>query len=396
MIILKIIRYLFGFVSFHASGGFPERFLNLCRIRGITLWNVRCENGILYGFADRYSYKKMRQIAGSSGMHMRMDDKFGLTFFLNRHSRRIGILAGIMIMSAVLSILSTRLWVINVSGNERVPSEKIVSAFENTGIRFGMPASDIEPTKVELEVQKNLENISWVNINIRGCCALIEVRESTESDRRLPDNSTSDIVASSDGIIRIFRSFNGTAEEKVGSPVLKGDLLINGIKQNKDLSFSFCRAEGYIVAETSKKISSAEKRSLRVSKITDSKNVYIINFFGLNIPLGRLVGDNVSTEKSSVEINGIVLPIGITRKNLSTEAPCGIVISENECRLLTLSDFFHKCCHELKYVKIESISSEFVSDDKECSAMCRIKCLENIAEETPLKIENQPADSDAR
>lgn len=389
MLILKIIRYIFGFVHFHASGGFPERFLNLCRIRGITLWDISCEGGMLCAFADRGSYKKLRAIAKSSGMRMRMDDKSGLTFFLDRHSRRVGILAGIMLMAALLCILSTRLWCISVSGNKRISSEEIINAFENAGIHCGMPASDIEPSEIELEVQKNLKGISWVNINIKGCCAEIEVREAAKTDGLSPEYQFSNIVASSDGLIKIFRSFNGTAEEKAGSPVLKGELLISGIKQNKDLTFSFCRAEGYVVAETSKKISSAKKRSLRVSKITKSRNAYIINFFGMSIPLGRLTGDNASVDKTKLEINGTVLPIGITRKNLFTEAPCGVLLSESECRLLTLSKYYHDCCHSLKYVHIENISSDFSSNDKGCSVCCKAQCLENIAQEAPLEVENQ-------
>ena len=390
MLILKMIRYIFGFVHFNACGGFPERFLNLCRIRGITLWDIRCENGMLSAFADRSSYKKMRSIAKSSGMKMRMDDKFGLTFFLDRNSRRIGILAGAAIMCALISILSTRLWCIKVEGNERISSEEIISAFEGAGIRPGMPAADIDPTETELEVQKNLKGISWVNINIRGCSAMIEVREAAETERKSFENSPSDIVASSDGIIRIFRSFNGTAEEKTGSPVLKGDLLISGIKQNRDLTFSFCKAEGYVVAETNKKISSAKKRSLVVSKITNTKTVYTINFFGLKIPLGRLTGSNVSIDKTRLKINGIILPAGVTRKRLTVESPCGIVLTENECRLLTLSELFRECGHSLKYVKAENTAFEIRSDDKGCSAVCKAVCLENIAKETPLQVEDQP------
>lgn len=389
MLILKIIRYIFGFVHFHASGGFPERFLNLCRIRGITLWDIRCENGMLCAFADRSAYKKLRAIAKSSGMHMRMDDKSGLTFFLDRHSRRVGILAGIMTMSALLCVLSTRLWCVNVSGNERISSNEIISAFENAGLHCGMPTSDIEPSEIELEVQKNLNGISWVNINIKGCCAEIEVREAAETGKNPSEYDFSDIIASSDGLIEIFRSFNGTAEEKAGSPVLKGDLLISGIKQNKDLTFSFCKAEGYVVARTNKKISSAKKRSLRVSKITKFKKVYIINFFALNIPLGRLTGDNATIDKTSLKINGTILPIGITRKSILTEAPCGALISENECRLLTLSQYYRDCSQALKYVKVEKLSSEVSSDDKGCHALCKAECLENIAKETPLEVENQ-------
>ena len=40
-VLITFLRMLFGFVEFEAIGGFPERFLNLCYINGITLWNVQ-------------------------------------------------------------------------------------------------------------------------------------------------------------------------------------------------------------------------------------------------------------------------------------------------------------------------------------------------------------------
>lgn len=39
--IINFLRLILGFVEFEAKGGFPERFLNLCTVNGITLWQVQ-------------------------------------------------------------------------------------------------------------------------------------------------------------------------------------------------------------------------------------------------------------------------------------------------------------------------------------------------------------------
>ncbi len=388
MLILNIVRFILGYVEFTACGGFPERFLNLCRIRGISLWNVRCDGNILSGFADRNSYKKMRAVAKSSGMKMRIEQKTGLSFFLNRHSRRVGLIAGMCIMAAVITILSTRLWSIDVTGNTNISSEEIISAFEKAGVKKGMPTSKINSSEIEYIVQPMLKGISWVNINIRGSSALIEVRETVENEDKTGDGKPSNLVAASDGILVILRPFNGTAEAKTGNAVMKGDLLISGIEQNRDFSVNFCDAEGYAVAKTDKKISSAAKRSINAEKCVNIKNSYELGFFGLNIPLGKPSGEKIFELKSEVRINGVTLPLSVTRKSTCETGGYTAEISENRCMLLALSDYFSKCDGTLKYVKPEKIATEISVTDNGCIISGNAVCLENIGKSELMNIED--------
>ncbi len=388
MLILNIVRFLLGYVEFSACGGFPERFLNLCRIRGISLWNVRCDGNVLSGFADRNSYKKMRAIARSSGMKMRIEQKTGLSFFLNRHSRRVGLIAGMCIMAAVITVLSTRLWSIDVTGNINVSSEEIISAFEKAGIKKGMPTAKINPSEIEYIVQPMLKGISWVNINIRGSSALIEVRETVENKDKSGDGKPSNIVAAADGILIILRPFNGTPEIKTGNAVVKGDLLISGIEQNRDLSVNFCDAEGYAVAKTDKKISSAAKRSINAEKCVNIKNSYELGFFGLNIPFGKPSGEKFFTLKREIRINGVTLPMSITRKSTYETGEYSAEISENRCMLLALSDYFSKCDGALKYVEPEKIETKISVSENGCIISGSAVCLENIGKSEQMDIED--------
>ena len=47
MLILRLFRYLFGYVRFAAWSGFPERFINLCEHNKILLWDVRSRDGVI-------------------------------------------------------------------------------------------------------------------------------------------------------------------------------------------------------------------------------------------------------------------------------------------------------------------------------------------------------------
>ena len=51
MILVRLLRWLFGYVTFRGTGDFPERFMNLCAREEINLWEVHCRNGVLYACA---------------------------------------------------------------------------------------------------------------------------------------------------------------------------------------------------------------------------------------------------------------------------------------------------------------------------------------------------------
>ena len=47
MLFVNFVRFILGYICFTATGGFPERFLNLCRLNKIILWDLKNKNGIM-------------------------------------------------------------------------------------------------------------------------------------------------------------------------------------------------------------------------------------------------------------------------------------------------------------------------------------------------------------
>lgn len=387
MLVLRFLRFLFGYVSFTARGGFAERFINLCRHNKIILWELRSSNGVISACTDCTSYKKIRSVARKSGMRVRMKKKHGLPFFLNRHSRRAGVLVGICFCVAVLCILSTRIWSIDVTGNIRVPSENIIEVFEELGVKKGVSGKRIDIRSVEIAALQKLPELSWLNINIDGSAARIEVRETVITPQADEDDTPSDIVAARDGQIVILRPFNGTQEQKIGNPVLKGDLLISGIEENKDLTVSFCRASGYVVARTNRSVTATQKNKLKIQKAAGTKKSYIFDFLNFSIPVGRVNGENTYKEKSEVFINGVTLPVGITvcRQRFFDESE--LVLSADKTKLLTVLRFFDKCSEEFRYLKTENNKIKLFQNETECRINGDFVCLENIGREITMEIE---------
>ncbi len=318
-------------------------------------------------------------------MKIKIEEKCGLPFFLNRHSRRAGVLAGIFICVTVICILSTRIWSIEVTGNVNVPSETIIGTFEKLGVRKGTSENKVDIAKAEIEALQELDELSWVNINFEGSAAVIEVRER----EKVPDESDetpSEIVASRDGQIVILRPFNGTQVQKIGNGVMKGDLLISGIEENKDLTVSFCRAKGYVVARTERKLECAVNKKIGEEKQTAETIAYIIEFLGIKIPVGKSDGSSYN-EKTSVRINGVTLPLGITRCMRIQNEKCTVNLDDEQAKTLAFLRFFEQCAEDFRYLKVQSekITAEAKPDG--CNLSGEFECIENIGKEIPLEIE---------
>lgn len=388
MLVLRFFRFIFGYVSFTARGGFPERFINLCRHNGILLWELRNADSVITACTDCGGYKRIRSAARKSGMRVRIKRKCGLPFFIEHHSRRIGVLIGACFCTAAVIILSTRIWSIDVVGNVRVPSETIIGVFEQLGVRKGMPGAKIDIGSTEIAALQRLPELSWLNININGSAARIEVRETVESPEiDGGDTTPTDIVAARDGQIVIIRPFNGTQEQKIGNPVLKGDLLISGIKENKDLTVSFCKAGGYVVARTNRSISASQSGKIKVQKSVAHNKSYSLNFLSFSVPLGRRAA-NAYTEKSEIVIRGVTLPVGLATYTQTVYSESEVVLSPERVRLLAALSFLDSCSEEFRYLEVENADINY--DAKTGSFSGEFVCLENIGIEQPMQIEETP------
>lgn len=389
MLLLRFLRYVFGYVRFTAYGGFPERFINLCEHNKILIWDVRGNGGAIKASTDRNGYKKMRDCARRSGMRLKINKKCGLPFFMNRHSRRFGVIIGICLCSATLLILSTRLWSIDVIGNERIASDKIIAAFEEAGVKIGVPCNRIDEDTVEKEAMRRLDGILWMNINIQGCRAVIEVRETVEQPQIDQDDTPLNIVAEKDGQIVIIRPFGGTQEKKTGTAVLKGELLISGMRENKDLTVSFCRAEGYVVARTSTELSASCGTSFMAEKAADERKSICLDLLTFSLPITPHRAQGGYAEKKRLCLNGVTLPIGITVTTSTEKTEGEIKLTAERAKLAAQSEFLCSCVRAFRYAYAESGKICETTDESGCTVSGSFVTLENIGKKEPMEIKTE-------
>ena len=311
MLIIELIRWLFGYVNFSARDGFADRFINLCTTAEIPLWNIQNVGGKITASTTLQGYLEIRNPARKSGMRVRVSEKKGLVFFLKKHKKRIGLLIGTFLIVVMLVFLSQFVWSVSVVGNTTIDEDYILETFENYGIKVG---ARITKEKIEMAVEKvssAIPELSWVTINRKGAVAVIEVREKINAPEMYDKTTPTNLVASEDGVVLSVDILYGNAEVKIGSAVTKGDLLISGVITHPDFTESLIHADGHVKALVKKKnISSCDEFDFFALK--NEKMRKSIFFFGLKIPLGLNVPENFYTKHNSfLETDEIMLPVGI-------------------------------------------------------------------------------------
>ncbi len=312
MFLIKIIRLILGYVEFEATGGFSERFINLCNINGILLWDVSYKKNSLLACVKANDYKYIREPAKRSGMKVRIKRKRGLPFIAFKHKARFGLLAGFIMLLIFISFMSMIIWEIEVDGNVDVSPEKIIETVNEEGIKIGVLKRNIDIDTVKKNSLSKLPEISWIAINILGTKLQIEVRETEESPDIIDLETPVNIVANKDGIVKNIEVGIGEKVVELGEAVLKGDLLISGVVMNKDNTETLYHAQGKVFAETTTILYGKQNLSDEAKTIISVKNVYYINFFSIKIPL-CLKGENFFSKNIMLKSKKTTLPIGLTK-----------------------------------------------------------------------------------
>ena len=170
--ISDLFNFLRGYVGVKASGGFPERFLNLCSRGNIPYWDVCCTNGTVFMRTTPESYKKMRRCAKKAGMRMKTVKKSGLPFWLFKNRVHAGLAVGALCFVLITAALSGRIWTVSVTGCETVPQEDIIEAVGRLGVCPGMRKKQIDTHSAAEEAMSALPEVSWLSVNISGCSAM--------------------------------------------------------------------------------------------------------------------------------------------------------------------------------------------------------------------------------
>ena len=223
-------NYVRGTVTLTARGLFPERLLNLCAQQGVPCWGVEWQDGTTLRLTTHRSRLPLvDKLARRAGCELTVEGRWGLPDFLGRFRRRYGFLLGLALSLAAVCVLSQFVLTIHVTGNETVSTARILSQLRREGVRPGVYGPGLDRKTIAQRALLDLEELSWMSINLYGTRLEVVVREAVPSPEITDETGYYHVAAEADGIITQVEPLAGEAAVQEGDTVAKGEVLISGL-----------------------------------------------------------------------------------------------------------------------------------------------------------------------
>lgn len=368
MFLIKLIRFLLGYVEFTCEGGFSERFVNLCFANGIRLWDVRSSGGVTSAKASLSAFKKIDIPAEKSGMTVYEKYRRGLPVIIYNNRSRAVFLVSSVLTCVLVFILSSMIWSVTVSGGESYTDKQIINIFASYGVKPGVFADNIDVDYVQDSVVESNPDIIWCSVNIVGSRAFIEIRESVKTPDMHTDDNPSNIVAPCDGVLTRLEVYSGEGVASVGSAVLKGQLLISGTLERTDGSVKAVNADGKVEIRRNDFLSFAVGENDPRFSVKEMKTRSSVYFFGLKIPLGITRDcDKKSRTEKLLTANGVTLPVGTVTDRFLFLQPGNSPLDSPNLLLLAGYEYFKNEKNTVLGCEIESRALSYSIENGICT-----------------------------
>ena len=94
---VQLLRWLWGYVDFHAEGRFPERLINLSARNGIRLWKLKGRDQEMWGCARESEISALTAAANKTQNSVTIIKRHGAPELVRRYKSRSGLLAGLLL-----------------------------------------------------------------------------------------------------------------------------------------------------------------------------------------------------------------------------------------------------------------------------------------------------------
>lgn len=327
----RLMNYLRGMAAVRAEGMFPERLINLCAQEGVEFWGVEWLDEHTFTMTTRRrTLGRLEELAGRAGCTVELGARWGLPEFLGRFRTRYAFLAGLVIALCAVGLLSRFILVIEVTGNQNVPTAVILNQLRQLGVRPGVYGPGLDRKQLAQEALLGLEELSWMGINLYGTRLEVIVREAVDRPEQLNETGYFDIAARAGGLILRVEPEQGEAQVQVGDTVAEGEVLISGTvsiqpPKYSDLPVQYYQthARGRVWARTWRTLTAEIPMEAQVKELTGAeKNRWSLIIFGNRIEIfgnssiSWPLYDKITTVHQAALPGGQALPLSLNQERL--------------------------------------------------------------------------------
>ena len=320
MFIKILLSYLVGYVRISIEGYYIERFINICKTKKITIWNLKRNKDIHLDLNIGINeFKEVCKIAKKTKCKIKIKSKRGFPFLLHRYKKRRLFIFLLLIIVIFIGLSSNFVWNVDIVEEDSVELENIAQDIENAGLRSGTLKSKINTKDIINKIRLERADIAWMGIELKGTNAIVKLVKADEKPDIIDENEYCSIVSNKAGVVTKINAQSGTANVKVGDTIKEGDTLINGWMEGKYTGVRYVHAKGEIEARVwytkNKKILYNFTETEETGNI---ENKYKIKFSKFEINLSKKLSkfkiyDTISAENKIKIFSNLYLPISIVK-----------------------------------------------------------------------------------
>ncbi len=392
MYIKILIYYILGYVNIVVEGFFIERFINTCISKKIFFWKTnRMKSTVFSANIGVRNYKEVVKIAKKCQCKIRITNKKGIPFLLNKYRKRkiFVVTLGIIILG-IITIFNF-IWNIEIKGVDEIKQREIMEFIQNEGIDIGKYKNNIDLQSLINKIRIQRDDIAWVGMEIKGTNLIVDVVEADKKPEIINEDEYCNVVADKDGIIVKVKAQNGTPAVEEGTTVKKGDILIQGWLEGKHTENRYVHAEGEVMA----KVWYSEKEKVyykqnyenqtgnHEKKYTLNVNNFKINFFKTLSNFENY--DTIRTIKKLKITSNFYLPVEIIVDENFEKQNNEIIYDKNEAKEIGIKELKSKLEEQIENKKnISNIYINTVESEEYIEVEVIYEVLESIGTKEKL------------
>ncbi len=238
---LKLFYFFRGYLWIRVSGASAERFINLCGIRHIMLWNIKQDKASYVMCISLKSFFEIKDIVRKTSTRVVVLKRIGLPFLMSGVKKRWFFPAFLLIVAVLFFLSQFLLWNIRIDGNQTVSEEQVMLFLGEHNVKKGMQLKNVDTELLEKEMRKTFDQITWISVYLEGNSLTLNIKENDkpipkeESQQEklhkegfLEEEKGMDICANKTGKVVSIVTRVGTPVVQAGDEVEVGDVLIRG------------------------------------------------------------------------------------------------------------------------------------------------------------------------
>lgn len=396
-----ILNWLRGSVTAVITGAETERFLNLCAQAALPVWEVeRVDAFTLSVTTTRRGGKTLCRLAEQAQCTVKLGAKKGVPFFLLRFRRRYALVAGALLCLVLLAVGSRLILVIDVEGNQTVPTAEILSQLRLHGVTVGTYGPGLDTRVLSHEMLLSMHRLTFFSLNLHGTRAEVVVHEADPHPKVVDRTQPTNVVSSATGIVTHMEPWAGDPLFQEGETVCRGEVLITGTMDIEepeyseiDLGILLVHAQGRVLARTWHTMTAEIPLTASVKTYTGQettrRSVSLLGKWMKFYTNSRIPYENYDTiikEKSWTPVPGKMLPVTGRRETLRAYTLTETKLDQDKAEELLrrrLLETLEGSMDEGKVLKTDytaQIQGDFLT------VTLLAECTEQIGREVPLNI----------